>query len=193
MTTTLYCHRCESAWSVCCPRPITNRIRQAGLCTSYGIGRVFWYLQCCGVSLALARPRWYWLDWNMLQVIMITRLHAMYQGSRNILIFFIVTFLAGTIFNGVIAIMTTMYTSGGTLDCGWQKICISLMITRGTHSLRHLSMLNWLGRLCERDPTSGFHCLDSLHCVGGPCTMSRSLDCCKTLPWTATTFCGRER
>jgi len=62
-----------------------------------------------------------WLNWNMLQVIIITRLHAMYQRSRKILIFLIITFLADNIFNGVVAAMTTIYTSGGTLKCEWQN------------------------------------------------------------------------
>jgi hypothetical protein len=59
----------------------------------------------------------------MLWVIIITRLHAMYQGSRKIVIFLIVTFLADNVFNGVVSIMTTMHTSGeelvlsGTYHC----------------------------------------------------------------------------
>jgi hypothetical protein len=54
----------------------------------------------------------------MLQVIMITRLHAMYQQSRKILIFLIVAFLADNIFNAVVAVLTTMHTVGGTLNFG---------------------------------------------------------------------------
>ncbi|KAG1844333.1 WD40-repeat-containing domain protein [Suillus subalutaceus] len=69
---------------------------------------------------------WNWttvLVFAMLWVIIITRLHAMYQGSRKILIFLIVTALAEKIFNVVVAIMATMYTSGeefilsGTYQC----------------------------------------------------------------------------
>ncbi|KAG1905009.1 uncharacterized protein F5891DRAFT_1183673 [Suillus fuscotomentosus] len=68
-------------------------------------------------------------DWTgvvvfaMLWVIIVARLRAMYQGSRNIQIFLIVTFLAVTIFDGVVAIMTTMHISGeelvlsGTYQC----------------------------------------------------------------------------
>ncbi|KAG2127629.1 uncharacterized protein EDB93DRAFT_1256912 [Suillus bovinus] len=48
----------------------------------------------------------------MLWVIIITRLHAMYQGSRKILIFLIATFLAVNIFDGVVVIMSTMHVSG---------------------------------------------------------------------------------
>jgi hypothetical protein len=52
----------------------------------------------------------------MLQVIIIARLHAMYQGSRKILIFLIVTFLADNFFNGVVAVLLLMHTSAGTLN-----------------------------------------------------------------------------
>ncbi|KAG1787097.1 uncharacterized protein HD556DRAFT_1313036 [Suillus plorans] len=47
------------------------------------------------------------------QVIIITRLHAMYQQDRKILIFLIVTFLAINTFDGVATVMSTMHTSGG--------------------------------------------------------------------------------
>ncbi|KAG1798172.1 uncharacterized protein HD556DRAFT_223505 [Suillus plorans] len=69
------------------------------------------------------------LDWTsvvvfaMLWVIIIARLRAMYQGSRKILIFLIVAFLAVNIFDGVVTIMGTMHTSGeelvlsGTYQC----------------------------------------------------------------------------
>ncbi|KAG2355893.1 hypothetical protein BDR07DRAFT_1492593 [Suillus spraguei] len=68
-------------------------------------------------------------DWTttlvfpMLSVIMITRLHAMYQQSRQILISLIVIFVADNIFNGVVIVITTMHTSGeelilsGTYQC----------------------------------------------------------------------------
>ncbi|KAG1900347.1 uncharacterized protein F5891DRAFT_312395 [Suillus fuscotomentosus] len=70
-----------------------------------------------------------WSSWTvivvfaMLWVIIIARLYAMYQGSRKILIFLIFTFLADNIFDAVVAIMSTMYTSGeelillGTYQC----------------------------------------------------------------------------
>ncbi|KAG2028389.1 hypothetical protein BDR03DRAFT_976588 [Suillus americanus] len=59
----------------------------------------------------------------MLWVIIITRLYAMYQPSRKILIFLIVTFLSVNIFGGVVAVMAMMDTSGeelifsGTYQC----------------------------------------------------------------------------
>ncbi|KAG2127627.1 uncharacterized protein EDB93DRAFT_1256910 [Suillus bovinus] len=48
----------------------------------------------------------------MLWVIMITRLYAMYQGSRRILIFLIVTFLAINAFDGVAAMIFVTHISG---------------------------------------------------------------------------------
>ncbi|KAG2037631.1 hypothetical protein BDR03DRAFT_956438 [Suillus americanus] len=51
----------------------------------------------------------------MLWVIVITRLHAMYQRSRKILILLIVTFLADSVFNGIVAVMITMHTSAEEL------------------------------------------------------------------------------
>ncbi|KAG2353223.1 hypothetical protein BDR07DRAFT_1383374 [Suillus spraguei] len=55
--------------------------------------------------------------------IIITRLYAMYQRSRKILIFLIITFLAVNVLDGVINIMITMYSSAeelilsGTYQC----------------------------------------------------------------------------
>ncbi|KAG2339440.1 hypothetical protein BDR05DRAFT_968017 [Suillus weaverae] len=43
---------------------------------------------------------------------MITRLYAMYQQSRKMLIFLVVIFLADTIFNVVVSVMSTRHTSG---------------------------------------------------------------------------------
>ncbi|KAG2139203.1 uncharacterized protein EDB93DRAFT_1253134 [Suillus bovinus] len=69
---------------------------------------------------------WSWTGvvvFAMLWVIIIIRLHAMYQQSRKILIFLIVTFLAVNIVDAVIIVMATMHTSGeelilsGTYQC----------------------------------------------------------------------------
>jgi hypothetical protein len=69
---------------------------------------------------------WNWMRvvaFAMLCAIMITRLYAMYQRSRKILIFLIVISLAVNIFDAVVAIITTMHTSGwefilsGTYNC----------------------------------------------------------------------------
>ncbi|KAG1787619.1 uncharacterized protein HD556DRAFT_1501557 [Suillus plorans] len=69
---------------------------------------------------------WDWMGFvvfAMLWVIIITRLHAMYQGSRKIHIFLTVTFLAVNIFNGVVGVLLMMHSSGdqlilsGTYQC----------------------------------------------------------------------------
>jgi hypothetical protein len=48
-------------------------------------------------------------------VIMIARLHAMYQRSRKVLIFLAVIFLTITIANAVMATIMTMQVTGGKL------------------------------------------------------------------------------
>ncbi|KAG2139682.1 hypothetical protein DEU56DRAFT_911946 [Suillus clintonianus] len=69
---------------------------------------------------------WDWTNvvaFPMLCVIMITRLHAMYQRSTRILVFLIVVSLAVNIFDGVVMAMTTRDASGeefilsGTYAC----------------------------------------------------------------------------
>ena len=57
--------------------------------------------------------------WNMMPVIMITRLHAMYQQSRKMLIFLVVIFLAITISCGVMSAVGSKYMSVGELNYGW--------------------------------------------------------------------------
>ncbi|KAG2047253.1 hypothetical protein BDR06DRAFT_1014059 [Suillus hirtellus] len=70
------------------------------------------------------------LDWTgvlvtpMLWVIIIARLYAMYQGSRKILIFLIVTFLAVNIFSGVANVITTMQASGEELILSGTHHCL---------------------------------------------------------------------
>ncbi|KAG1791967.1 uncharacterized protein BJ212DRAFT_869319 [Suillus subaureus] len=55
----------------------------------------------------------------MLGVIMIARLYAMYQRSRNMLIFLVIIFLAVNIACGVLAVMTLKDSAGGSTigDC----------------------------------------------------------------------------
>jgi len=75
------------------------------------------------------------LVFAMLWVIIITRLHAMYQRSRKILIFLTVTFLAVNIVNGVAAVIATMHSSGeelilsGTYQCAIGVAEHSLILT----------------------------------------------------------------
>ncbi|KAG2047220.1 hypothetical protein BDR06DRAFT_117613 [Suillus hirtellus] len=59
----------------------------------------------------------------MLQVIIITRLHAMYQRSRKILIFLIVTSLAVNISNGIVTVLMTMHSSGEEFILSGTYLC----------------------------------------------------------------------
>jgi hypothetical protein len=157
-------------------------ICQALTCTTYLVGWKTLYRFYWAVSYT---PPWYRLDCNVMLVIMITRLHAMYQRSRKVLIFLVVIFLAITIANAVIIAIMTMQITGGKL---WLCMtCLeasgSLKNTRGICSLRHLSVPIWLR---ERFPISGFRDLDTWYCMGCPYTVSHGLDCCKALPWTTT-------
>ncbi|KAG2046298.1 hypothetical protein BDR06DRAFT_1014841 [Suillus hirtellus] len=76
----------------------------------------------------------------MPQVIIIARLHAIYQGSKKILIFLIVTFLAVNTFCAVVAIITMMHTSGeelilsGTYQCQFDY----------AHNITLLSSITWM-------------------------------------------------
>lgn len=69
---------------------------------------------------------WNWtgfIVFAMLWVIIITRLHAMYQGSRKLQIFLIITFLTVNIFNGVLGVISMTHYSAeefilsGTYQC----------------------------------------------------------------------------
>ncbi|KAG2049266.1 hypothetical protein BDR06DRAFT_1012229 [Suillus hirtellus] len=59
----------------------------------------------------------------LLWVIIIARLHAMYQQSRKILIFLIVTFLAINTFDGVNSVLMTIHTSGEELILSGTYLC----------------------------------------------------------------------
>jgi hypothetical protein len=101
-TNTCHAYRCESVWSMCYPRLVTNWICQVMSCRSYGIGWVLWYLQCYGVSLTLAAS------------IKLTRQKhaASHHHSvtchvlriRKIHIFLIVIFLVVNVINGVFGV-----------------------------------------------------------------------------------------
>ncbi|KAG2365610.1 hypothetical protein BDR07DRAFT_623855 [Suillus spraguei] len=85
----------------------------------------------------------------------------MYQRSRKILIFLIVTFLAINIFDGVTAIMSTMQTSS-------EELILSGAYLYLTSVAKDISLpysIAWI-----------------LYSVGGPHIMSHSLDCGKTPP-----------
>ncbi|KAG1798165.1 uncharacterized protein HD556DRAFT_1463734 [Suillus plorans] len=76
----------------------------------------------------------------MLCVIIIARLHAMYQGSIKILIFLIVTFLAVNSFGAVVTIMITMHTSGGELILSGTYQCQ----LDYAHNITLLASITWM-------------------------------------------------
>jgi preprotein translocase subunit SecG len=75
---------------------------------------------------------------EILGVIMIARLHAMYQRSRKVLIFLVVIFLAITIANVVLVALSTMQTSGeefvlsGTYQCAFNYAGDSIFLESAT-------------------------------------------------------------
>ncbi|KAG2359083.1 hypothetical protein BDR07DRAFT_1488668 [Suillus spraguei] len=101
----------------CCANRLShNQSDRGGQCSDYpanGYGFVIYPVWICIGAVVFA----------MLWVIIITRLYAMYQQSRKILIFLIVTFLATNIFNVVVAVMVIMHSSAeelilsGTYQC----------------------------------------------------------------------------
>lgn len=69
-------------------------------------------LQCLVVSGAFDDID---LTENIMQVIMIARLHAMYQGSRKVLILLVTIFLVVNIFGAVITVIMLRHTTVGKL------------------------------------------------------------------------------
>ncbi|KAG2107573.1 hypothetical protein BD769DRAFT_130332 [Suillus cothurnatus] len=75
---------------------------------------------------------------EILGVIMIARLHAMYQRSRKVPIFLVVIFLAITIANVVLVALSTMQTSGeefvlsGTYQCAFNYAGDSIFLESAT-------------------------------------------------------------
>jgi len=136
------------------------------------------------VSYPAAIPWWYWLNWNMIQVIMIARLHAMYQGSRMILVFLVIIFLVVNIACVVITLIGLDYVVGGKLYFLTSRTQL-IGQTRGGDNLWHIHVQLWRGGGC---PAFCLNDLDAQHRLGGSRTVSCSLDCCETLPWPATTW-----
>ncbi|KAG2030842.1 hypothetical protein BDR03DRAFT_158559 [Suillus americanus] len=95
----------------------------------YTVSNVLSGVQTISLTDAVSRIMYETWNWThvvvfpMLGVIVVARLHAMYQRSRKILISLVITFLAIIIFSGVVTIMQTMHTSGeevilsGTYQC----------------------------------------------------------------------------
>lgn len=72
----------------------------------------------------------------MLAVIMMTRIHAMYQQSKTILIFLVVALLASTIASGVILAMGNIGVSGKEFVLSGYHICL-VQINRAKMNLNH--------------------------------------------------------
>ncbi|KAG2049333.1 hypothetical protein BDR06DRAFT_1023982 [Suillus hirtellus] len=90
------------------------------------IGLIFYAAPSVLSSLIYAARNWTTaLVGAMLWVVIVTRLYAMYQRSRRILIFLVVTFLAAYIFTGVASVIATVHVSGeeliifGTHQCSY--------------------------------------------------------------------------
>jgi len=116
---------------------------------------------------------------------MIVRLHAMYQRSRGMLIFPIVTCLALVVACGVIIVLYNSSFSGGEFWSMMNDFSTQAHggTIRGPCAVWHL----WLH--CHEirlvlEP--GGRSLDHRNCIGSPCTVPCSMDCCKTPSWTAT-------
>lgn len=67
----------------------------------------------------------------MIGVIMTIRIHAMYQGSKKILVFLIVVLLLCMTANGVIAAMGNINASGVEIDLSGNKMCFNINDTAG--------------------------------------------------------------
>lgn len=101
----------------------------------------------------------------ILGVIMMTRVYAMYQGSKKMLVFLVIMLLGSTIASAVMAVIANLGISAG--GC--------------TFWLPYLSCQHWArwGRAeCRR--------VDTYRYMGDPRLFACSVDCYKTLPWTAT-------
>ncbi|KAG1883619.1 hypothetical protein F4604DRAFT_258865 [Suillus subluteus] len=85
---------------------------------------IMWSLPTVSVTDTVGNILSHLLDWTpavvmvMLGVVMILRLHAMYLGSRKMLIFLIVIFLALTITTGVVLIIVESYAR-------WEELVLS--------------------------------------------------------------------
>ncbi|KAG2350208.1 hypothetical protein BDR05DRAFT_4429 [Suillus weaverae] len=105
-------------------------VRYAGM--PYAVINMLDNLPTVSVTDAVSANFYYAINWIsvvmnvILGAIMIIRLHALYQGSRKMLIFLIVTLLPVVITSGVSVGFTNSYTSGeelvlsGTYKCGYE-------------------------------------------------------------------------
>jgi hypothetical protein len=115
-----------------------------------------------------------------MQVIMISRLHAMYQRSRKVLVFLCVIFLAFQIACMVILAIEIKGSSGSELHRF--QTCVPL--TYQTHISR-VCLVRCSSVQYQRGLARRTFVKDDLgigDCMGDPRIVSCSLDCCKTLP-----------
>jgi hypothetical protein len=110
---------------------------------------------------------------------MIIRLHVMYQQSRKMLIFLVVTFVVIIIPCVVTIAIRSSSFSRGKLSLMMEGFSTQAHVTtiRRTRAVRHL-LLHWQ----RVQPTSDDRNLDLNNCVGSHHTVSYSMDCCKTPP-----------
>jgi len=106
----------------------------------------------------------------------------MYQRSRQMLVFLVVTFLAVQVTCGVLSAIASRGTSSGKLwfYASWAHQVYDMSI-RGRYPL-WCSHVQW--GLSGRCPIAA---LGIRHCMGDPHIVSCSLDCCKTLSRIART------
>jgi hypothetical protein len=134
-------------------------------------------------SCSAAVLQWYRLDWNITQVIVIARLHAMYRRSMKVLGFLVITLTAVTVAAGVDVVKGSNGISGGMLRSWIKDSYPDTTNTRGIRGLQQPHVLfKHYWRLRKTDDWD----LDIWHWMGNSRTVSRLLGCCKALPWTAT-------
>ncbi|KAG2047223.1 hypothetical protein BDR06DRAFT_1014039 [Suillus hirtellus] len=103
-----------------CHSSLTNR---DALCKSVVLPEAGHSLDLTGLISYMVSDWTVNVAYAMLWVIIITRLYAMYQRSRKILIFLIVTFLAVSILDGVTIVISTMQFSGEEFILSGTYLC----------------------------------------------------------------------
>lgn len=109
-------------------------VRYAGIL--YSIFCTLWYLPVsmtdAGCNIIYFVQAWMPIVVNAcLGVIMMTRIHAMYQGSKKILVFLIVVLLASTIASGIMMVMANLTAVGEESILSGFHICVVSMDTAG--------------------------------------------------------------
>src|ERR1700709_858944 len=99
----------------------------------------------------------------------------MYQQSRKMYIFLVVTFMAICTANGVIAVIVDRYRSGGKLRLKHIGIWLMQRDVRGVCPLWRPSVNLQLSNISDRNT------MDIRRRMGDLCAVPSSLDCRKTL------------